>query len=116
PDDASAVRHALVHDLHTTVLVVKCHGGVQITYVQSQMCQYRAHGCTLLISYAWNKWQCHVRGVRTVVVHRLDRWQQCGLCGQCPTRVGITVEAWKIAARNLQTNAMTDLKDIAGSP
>src|SRR5206468_9045813 len=116
PDDTATVGNALVYNLHTAVVAIKSYGGVQLTYVQSQMCQYRAHGYTLLMSYAWNNWQCHVRGVRAVVVNRLDRWQQCGLCGQYPTRIGITVKAWEIAARNLQTDAMTGLKDIARGP
>ena len=49
----------------------------------------------------WNDRQRHVRGVRAIVVNRLDRRQQCGLSGQGPTRVGITVKAWEIATRNL---------------
>jgi hypothetical protein len=50
------------------------------------------------------------------VVNRPDRRQQFGLRGQCPTRVGIAVKAWEIAAGDLQTDAMTGLKDIASGP
>ena len=50
------------------------------------------------------------------MVNRLDRRLQFSLCGECPTGIGIAVKAREIAAGNLQTNAMTGLKDIAGGP
>src|SRR5262245_17351786 len=84
------------------------HGGLGAAREPSTACRES--------SRTWNDRQHHVRGVCAIMVNRLDRRQQFGLCGQGPTRVGITVKAWEIAARNLQTNAMTGLKDIAGGP
>src|SRR5207244_2893515 len=49
PYYTSTVSHALVHDLHATVVAVKRNGGIQVADVQSQMCQNRAHGYRLLI-------------------------------------------------------------------
>src|SRR5262249_35275205 len=84
------------------------HGGPGAAHEHNTACRRS--------SRPWNNRQYHVRGIRAVVMNCLDRRQQCGLCSQGSTRVGITVKAWEIAARNLQTNAMTGLKDIAGGP
>ena len=67
-------------------------------------------------SCPWNDRKRHVRGIHSIVVNGLDRWQQYSLSGEFTPRVGMVVKAWEIAAGDLQTDAMTLLKDIAGGP
>jgi hypothetical protein len=67
-------------------------------------------------SCTWNDRQCHVRGIRPIMVNGLDCWQQYSLCSKLPTRVGMAIKAWEIATGDLQTDAMPSLEDVTGGP